>query len=189
MRATAPLLDEAFEAPASSNDELLQQASIAIGMLISQQLAGTSFGIEAACHESYDNAPGNFVFSPAPPTLLGWAYFQLATLLVERQPMMTCEGCERIFVRRDPRQTFCEPACSARYRNRKKYDIDRGRMNANELLSEFRRLGATVGDHDGQPGSFIQEGLGIVLRVNGRMLSLDEAHEYLRQLRAGTEQP
>ena len=56
-------------------------------------------------------------------------------------------------------------------------------MDANELLVEFRQLGATVGDHDGQPGSFVQDGLGTVLRVNGKMLGLPEAHEYLYQFR------
>ena len=56
-------------------------------------------------------------------------------------------------------------------------------MDVNELLFEFRQLGATVGDHDDQPGSFIQDGLGLVLRVNSKMLSLTEAHEYLHQLR------
>ena len=56
-------------------------------------------------------------------------------------------------------------------------------MDVNELLVEFRRLGATVGDHDGQPGSFFQDGLGLVIRVNSKMLSLPEAHEYLYQFR------
>ena len=60
-------------------------------------------------------------------------------------------------------------------------------MDANELLSEFRRLGATVGDHDGQAGSLFYDGRQII-RVNSRMLFLDEAHEYLRHLRQESRQ-
>ena len=56
-------------------------------------------------------------------------------------------------------------------------------MDANELLVEFRRLGATVGDHDGQPGAFMQDGVGAVLHVNGQMLSLHQARQYLHRLR------
>ena len=56
-------------------------------------------------------------------------------------------------------------------------------MDVNELLVEFTRLGATVGDHDGQPGSFMQDGVGVVLRVNGQMLSLHQARHYLHRLR------
>jgi hypothetical protein len=56
-------------------------------------------------------------------------------------------------------------------------------MNVDELLAEFRKLGAQVGDHDGQPGAFMQVGLGHVIRVNGRMLTMPEAHEYLRELK------
>ena len=58
-------------------------------------------------------------------------------------------------------------------------------MDANELIEEFKRLGATVGDHDGQPGSLFQDGRQII-RVNSRMLFLDEAYEYLRRLRLGS---
>ena len=56
-------------------------------------------------------------------------------------------------------------------------------MNVDELFAEFRKLGAQVGDHDGQPGLFIQAGIGQIIRVNSRMLTIQEAHEYLRELK------
>ena len=61
-------------------------------------------------------------------------------------------------------------------------------MDLNELVAEFKKLGATVGDHDGQPGTLIQGGR-VVLRVNSKMLFMDEAHDYLRQLRDEAGQP
>ena len=62
-----------------------------------------------------------------------------------------------------------------------------GIVDQNELIPEFRKVGATAGDQDGQPGSFIQDGR-LVLRVNGQMLFMDEAHEYLRSLQADRNQ-
>ena len=124
VRATIPMLG--LDVSTSSDDELLAQASVAIAMLISDQLQGTSWGIEAACvYDQPDNAPGIFQFTGVPPTLLAWAYYQLAMLLVERQSLLLCQGCETLFVQRHPRQSFCEPPCSARYRNRKKYREDK----------------------------------------------------------------
>ena len=127
LRALAPMLAQGFEAEATTDDELLIQASVAIGRLVSEQLKETPITIEAAClYDKPDNAPGVFELASSPPTLLAWAYFQLVRLLVSRQRVTICTGCESIFVPNRPNQTFCEPACSAKYRNRNKYRRDRG---------------------------------------------------------------
>ena len=124
VRATIPMLG--IESLTGSDEEVLAQASVAIAMLVSDQLRATTWGIEASCfYDQPDNAPGFFQFTAVWPTLLSGAYFQLAMLMVDRQPLRVCEGCETLFVQHDPRQSFCGPACSARYRNRKKYRLDK----------------------------------------------------------------
>jgi hypothetical protein len=60
-------------------------------------------------------------------------------------------------------------------------------MHPDDLLSEFRQLGARTGDEDGQPGSFVQDGK-LVLRINGRLLFVEEARAYLHELKSATRQ-
>jgi hypothetical protein len=63
--------------------------------------------------------PGRFLFIPGPPNLLGFAYHQLALLLVDRMPLDTCRECGRFYHVTDRRQQYCSPTCAGRARHRR----------------------------------------------------------------------
>lgn len=112
-----PALSDFFEAPASSDEELLAQASVTIAQGISQGLEGVEESVGAAVVGG--GSPGLFGFAPRPPDLVGYAYHQLAMAVVSRAAMRTCAECGRFFPVKDRRQRFCTPTCASRARYRR----------------------------------------------------------------------
>lgn len=119
-----PVLDHLFAQRANGDDELIAQAGGALARIASDGLAGTETGVDTAYQwltDSGDPGPADlFMYSPRPPDLLGYAYYQLARdVLVNRAPVRTCEDCGRFFTFADPRQRFCTPTCASRVRQRR----------------------------------------------------------------------
>jgi hypothetical protein len=118
-----------FEAEAKNDDELIQQVSKVISWLVNQGLDGVEEQI-AVASEWEGGHVGDFLIAVRPPSLTGWAYHQLALLLVNRQPMQTCDECGRSFISKDRRQRFCSATCGNRARQRRfvaQHAADKGR--------------------------------------------------------------
>ncbi|HEY5473441.1 MAG TPA: hypothetical protein VIK32_09665, partial [Candidatus Limnocylindrales bacterium] len=84
-----PGLRRAFQAPAADDDELRQQASVAVAWLVSEGLKGAEERLEADVQWGYGpeeggGDPGQFHLSIHPPSLLALIYHQLAMLLTGR---------------------------------------------------------------------------------------------------------
>lgn len=62
--------------------------------------------------------PGSVRLGILPQSLLGFCYLSVAQTLERRAdgPIESCPECGRVFVIRDKRQQYCEPACAARAR-------------------------------------------------------------------------
>ena len=54
-----------------------------------------------------------------PNTLLGFCYMTIAHAIASREPLATCDECQRVFVVDDARQKFCNPKCAGRARFRR----------------------------------------------------------------------
>jgi hypothetical protein len=117
IRQHAGMLREFFREPAPSDEGLFMQASKVIAWIVSDRLQETTMRMDAACELVLpDNRPGVFLLNVHPPNLLGWVYYQVAHMLVERGPLTTCQECGRVFAPHDKRQRYCEPKCANRAR-------------------------------------------------------------------------
>jgi hypothetical protein len=138
LRRRAADLTDLFQAPAASLDELYAQVSVVIARAVSEGLQGVEEGLEAAVEwetapgSGIAGPPGQFVFSAHAPHLVGYAYHQLALLLVQRVPLGTCEGCGRFFRVEHGRQRYCSPRCAGRVRWRRWATRRTGRQEPQE---------------------------------------------------------
>ena len=148
-----PGLRRAFQAPAADDDELRQQASVAVAWLVSEGLKGAEERLEADVQWGYGpeeggGDPGQFHLSIHPPSLLALIYHQLAMLLTGRVPLGTCEECGRFYAMDDPRKRFCSPTCASRSRRRRWRERQDGGSRPGPAEPETRKAstsGRTVG--------------------------------------------
>jgi hypothetical protein len=73
-----PMITPCFQVPATTDAELMGQASIAVAWLINEGLEGVEEGIDAEVLLESDpygslGRPGSFLFAPRPKDLLGYA--------------------------------------------------------------------------------------------------------------------
>jgi hypothetical protein len=123
-QAWEPGLRKGFQAPAADDDELRQQASVAVAWLVSEGLKGAEERLEADVQWGYGpdeggGDPGQLHLSVHPPSLLALIYHQLAMLFTGRVPLSTCDECGRFYAMDDPRKRFCSPTCANRSRRRR----------------------------------------------------------------------
>jgi hypothetical protein len=106
-----------FEEPATDREGILAQCSALISAMITRGLAGSTLRLDSHVHIEDD--PGTFVLGADSPDLVGFAYYELATIINMRMPVGRCEQCGRFFEVADPRQRFCGTACAGRARSRR----------------------------------------------------------------------
>ncbi|MDW8059228.1 MAG: hypothetical protein RMK01_04060 [Thermomicrobium sp.] len=123
LQEYGPRLSEFFEAPASTTDELLAQASTFVAWVVSEGLDGVEQRVSTAVlwewQPGTSGPPGTWLFVVRAPHLLAYLYHDLAMLLVQRAPYEQCPECRRFFPRRDARQRFCSDQCADRHRYRR----------------------------------------------------------------------
>lgn len=108
-----------FQAAAADDGELLMQVSKVIALVISEGLNGTEQGIVSGAEWGDPPALDRFMLAARPPDLLGYAYHQVAMLLVNRVPTAPCQDCGRYFLVTDQRQRYCSKTCGNRARHRR----------------------------------------------------------------------
>jgi hypothetical protein len=113
----APQLAEGFDGQATSDDELIDQATQLLTYWTNQGLKGVEMGLAPSAH--WGGRVGDFALTAYAPTLLGMAYHQLALTLNQRVPLRSCVECGRYFEVKDKRQRFCSSTCSGRARQRR----------------------------------------------------------------------
>jgi hypothetical protein len=123
LRLVGPSLAQIFKAPAENDEELLEQASVAVAWLISENLDGVEQRVAPAVlwdrGDGQPGAPGEYLIFVRTPHLLGYIYSEFALLVVGRVPMMQCHECGRLFPLHDARQRFCSARCANRQRYRR----------------------------------------------------------------------
>lgn len=62
---------------------------------------------------------GEFALAALPEDLVGFAYWQVASMLSSQTEIQRCEGCDRMFSPRRPDQKFHDTACANRTRQRR----------------------------------------------------------------------
>ncbi len=108
----------AFAEVATTDADLLDQASVVIADSITAGLTGVEQGfVSTVIFE--DGRPDQFAFSPRLPHLLAAVYLELAMLLNHRQPLHSCVSCGRLFLGTDPRRRYCSESCANRVRYRR----------------------------------------------------------------------
>lgn len=102
--------------------ELLEYASIQLAEHITRGMAECTPTFVAACSLLDDGAKvgkaGDFRFGNDPGSLVGAAYYTLASLISRKERFKNCEGCGRMFQVEHGSQRFCEKKCATRKRQR-----------------------------------------------------------------------
>lgn len=102
-----------------SDADFLEATLQIIVSMVNAELVGAEFRLD---YEPVEPGSGGapFAFNVQPRDLLSLAYFHLATLLMQREPLRACLECRRLFVPKDARQVYHSPTCSARVRQRRR---------------------------------------------------------------------
>jgi hypothetical protein len=104
-----------------SDARLIGHAAIALSWLVNDGLAQGDVQRRIAAANTLGRShfdPDEFAEVSRSRDLLGFAYSQLAELIVPRTPVRSCEGCQRFFEVTDPRKRFHDAACRARHQMR-----------------------------------------------------------------------
>jgi hypothetical protein len=108
-----------FEAPASTGQELLNQASILVSWVVNEKLQGLPHGLVSEANIEVNGVPGNpgsFLWVVFPENLLQYIYYQFATTINKSAPIANCLECHRIFIPEHGRQQYCSQRCANRAR-------------------------------------------------------------------------
>lgn len=94
-------------------DSLQQMAATtSVARLINQGLQDAKWGMTV-------NEPGELRLAHYPPNLVSAAYANIASLVATKAEFKECPGCGRIFRPKSGKQTFHDPQCATRTRQRK----------------------------------------------------------------------
>jgi hypothetical protein len=114
-------------------EALLGIASVVVGAEVNKQLGLVTLGVatEAATVDAdgVAGAPASWSATVRSQTLLGFAYYEFATLMFDPMPLRRCEEvtCGRLFEVTDPRKRFHSPECN--YKSRRRRWREKGRKD------------------------------------------------------------
>jgi hypothetical protein len=106
--------------PEADDDELMEQASVYLAELISEQLGGSNLVLTSTTQlEVEPKSPHRFLMTYKYPNLLAAAYGALAIAFANRILLAECPGCGRLFLPQSGKQKYCKPSCASTSRWRR----------------------------------------------------------------------
>ena len=111
--------------------------SIELAMLLDECLAEVRIGVTAHLAAADD---WSLMWQSHPRDLLGFAYYELAALMIEEREFRYCIDCGRPFLVTDRRQQFDSATCSNRVRHRRWLEGKRQRESAGAVDAGNARL-------------------------------------------------
>jgi hypothetical protein len=119
---TSPLdFMKAIEGGDPEDDQFcIEAASLYLAEAISFNLKGSHLGVSASLGLDIERrGPLTFLLTQNPPNLVAAAYAQLAMAMVNRAPMVECQGCGRMFIPESGKQKYCTKSCASTSRWRR----------------------------------------------------------------------
>jgi hypothetical protein len=111
---------QACQPEPTSDEDLMNCASVLLAEMITRKLEGCTLGIASSVQlDVTPNGPGIFLLQQNPPNLVAAAYVDLVQAMVSRAPMRKCIGCGQMFIPKSGKQKYHSPSCASTSRWRR----------------------------------------------------------------------